>query len=98
MKHERFLKVIKAPHLSEKATVAAQDRNEYVFEVGSSATKPQIKAAVEYLFKAKVKSVRVINVKTKPKRFGSIEGRSKAWKKAYVKLHADYKIDFAGAQ
>lgn len=97
MKHERSLKIIKAPHLSEKATLAAQ-RNEYVFEVAKDATKPQIKNAVEYLFKTKVKAVRIVNVKSKPKRFGQIEGRSKAWKKAYVTLLADHKIEFVGAQ
>jgi large subunit ribosomal protein L23 len=98
MKQERFLKMIRSPHLSEKATIAAEKRNEYVFEVGKSATKQQIKDAIEYLFKTKVKCVRVLNVKTKPKRFGKMEGKSKAWKKAYVTLLADQKIDFAGAQ
>lgn len=98
MKHERYLKVIRAPHLSEKATIAAEQRNEYVFEVSKDATKPQIKNAIEFLFKTKVKTVHVLNVKTKPKRFGQIAGRSKAWKKAYVTLAADHKIDFAGAQ
>jgi large subunit ribosomal protein L23 len=96
MKQERFLRIIKAPHLSEKATIAAE-RNEYVFEVAKVATKPQIKDAIEFLFKTKVKSVHVVNVKSKPKRFGSIQGRSKAWKKAYVTLQADQKIEFAGA-
>lgn len=98
MKHERFLKVIKSPHLSEKATIAAELRNEYVFEVSKDATKPLVKDAIEYLFKTKVKAVRIVNVKTKPKRFGQIQGRSKAWKKAYVTLLADHKLDFASAQ
>ena len=97
MKYEKFLKVIKAPHLSEKATIAAE-RNEYVFEVSKEATKLQIKGAIEYLFKTKVKTVNIVNVKTKPKRFGQMMGRSKAWKKAYVTLLPDHKIDFAGAQ
>lgn len=98
MKNERILKIIKAPHLSEKATMATEKNNEHVFEVGKDATKAEIKSAIEYLFKAKVKAVRVVNVKPKPKRFGNIQGRSKAWKKAYVTLHADQKIDLAGAQ
>lgn len=98
MKQERYLRIIKSPHLSEKATIAAELRNEYVFEVSKDATKPQVKEAVEFLFKTKVKTVRIVNVKTKPKRFGQIQGRSKAWKKAYVTLLADQKIDFAGAQ
>ncbi len=97
MKNQRYLQIIRAPHLSEKATIAASTNNEYVFEVSKDATKPQIKEAIEFLFKTKVRMVRVLNVKTKPKRFGQIEGRSKAWKKAYVTLHADQKIDFATA-
>ena len=98
MKQERLLKVIVAPHMSEKAAIAAEKRGEYVFEVASCATKPEVKEAVEQLFKTKVESVRIVNVKTKPKRFGSIMGRSKAWKKAYVKLEAGQQIDFAGGQ
>lgn len=98
MKHERYLKTIRAPHLSEKASIAASEKNEYVFEIATDATKSQVKDAVEYLFNTKVKCVRVVNVKSKPKRFGKIEGRSKAWKKAYVTLHPDQKIDFTGVQ
>ncbi len=98
MNQERLLKVILSPHLSEKATLAAQSRSEYVFEVCSSATKPEVKEAIENLFKAKVKQVRIVNVKTKPKRFGSIKGQSKAWKKAYVTLQAGQQIDLAGTQ
>lgn len=97
IKHERYTRTIKAPHLSEKASIAAETRNEYVFEIASNATKPQVKDAIEFLFKTKVKAVRIVNVKTKPKRFGSIQGRSKAWKKAYVTLQADQKIEFASA-
>jgi large subunit ribosomal protein L23 len=96
MKAERILKIIIAPHLSEKATIAAQERREYVFQVCSDASKPEVKDAVENLFKTKVDSVRIVNVKTKPKRFGNILGKSKAWKKAYVTLQEGQQIDFAG--
>lgn len=98
MNEERLLKIILAPHLSEKAAIATEKRREYVFEVNKTATKPEVREAVENLFKTKVELVRIVNVKTKPKRFGSIKGRSKAWKKAYVTLQAGQKIDFAGAQ
>ncbi len=97
MKNQRYLKIIKSPHLSEKATMAAEKHNVHVFKISTDATKPQVAAAVEYLFKIKVKAVRIVNVKTKPKRFGTIEGRSKAWKKAYVTLEAGQKIEFATA-
>lgn len=98
MNQERLFKVIVAPHMSEKATIAADKRGEYVFEVASCATKPEVKEAIEQLFKTKVVAVRITNVKTKPKRFGAIQGRSKAWKKAYVTLEAGQQIDFAGDQ
>ena len=96
MKQERLLKIILAPHMSEKAAIGAEKRSEYVFEVVHSATKPEIKEAVELLFKTKVDSVRIVNVKVKPKRFGSIQGHSKMWKKAYVTLETGLQIDFAG--
>lgn len=83
--------------MSEKAVIAKEKRNEYVFQVIKDATKPEIKEAVELLFKAMVEAVRIVNVKTKPKRFGQIQGRSKAWKKAYVTLKAGQAIEFAGA-
>lgn len=97
---ERLLQIILAPHMSEKATAAAQtqDRMQYVFEVCSSANKPEVKQAVEELFKIKVEMVRIVNVKTKPKRFGNRQGTSKAWKKAYVTLQAGQQIDLAGKQ
>lgn len=98
MNQERILSIILAPHLSEKATIAAEMRGEYVFEVAQTATKPEIKQAVEELFKTKVSVVRVVNVKSKPKRFKNIQGHSKAWKKAYVTLQTGQKIEFATGQ
>lgn len=95
MKQERLMNVILRPHMSEKASIGTEKRQEYVFEVIRNATKPDVKHAVELLFKAKVESVRIVNVKTKPRRFGQIQGKSKAWKKAYVKLQAGQAIDFA---
>ncbi len=98
MMNERLLKIIKRPHMSEKAAIATEKRNEYVFEVTKCATKSVVKDAVEQLFNTKVKAVRILNVKSKPRRFGNIQGRSKEWKKAYVTLQADQKIEFVGAQ
>lgn len=98
MKQERLLKVILSPHMSEKASTATDKRGEYVFKVANCATKHDVKEAIELLFKTKVEAVRILNVKTKPKRFGNIQGRSKAWKKAYVTLESGQQIDFAGGQ
>lgn len=97
MNQERIFEVILAPHISEKATIAAQ-KNEYVFEVTGCATKPEIKSAVEMLFNTKVKTVRIVNVRPKKKIFRGIEGKRKGWKKAYVTLQPDHKIDVAGVQ
>lgn len=95
MRQEQLMRVIQAPHMSEKAAIGREKR-EYVFHVLKSATKPDVKDAVELMFNTKVESVRIVNVKSKPKRFGQILGRSKAWKKAYVKLQAGHEIEFAG--
>lgn len=83
---ERLMQVLLAPQVSEKSTFVGETNNQYVFRVVADATKPEIKAAVELLFKTKVKSVQVTNVKGKEKRFGRFEGRRRNWKKAYVSL------------
>lgn len=97
MNQERLLKVILSPHVSEKATIA-MEKNEYVFEVVNSANKLEIKDAVELLFKTKVRTVRIVNVRAKSKLFRGTEGKKKGWKKAYVTLFPDQKLDVMGAQ
>ncbi|HEX2549838.1 MAG TPA: 50S ribosomal protein L23 [Gammaproteobacteria bacterium] len=96
MNEERLMKVLLSPHVSEKASMAKENR-QYVFQVVKDATKPEVREAVKLLFKVEVDSVRIVNVKTKPKRFGQIQGRSKAWKKAYVTLREGNSIEFVGA-
>jgi large subunit ribosomal protein L23 len=83
--HERLMKVIRGPHLSEKAHFAAE-RNQVVIKVRTDATKKEIKQAVELLFEVEVNGVRTVNVKGKNKRFQMTKGRRKNWKKAYVTL------------
>lgn len=97
MKEERLLKIVLATHISEKATIINEKNNEYVFRVIENATKPEVKNAIEFLFNTKVKSVRIMNVRAKRRLFRGIEGKRKGWKKAYVTLAADQKIDFVGA-
>jgi len=96
MSNERLLKVILSPHISEKASLATEKNGEYVFKVLKDANKIEIKAAIEFLFDTKVNAVTVSNVKSKPKRFGQIEGKSKTWKKAYVQLVKGREINFGG--
>src|SRR5437764_5376439 len=86
MDKQRLMQVLLAPQVSEKSTFVGEKNNQYVFRVAADATKPEIKAAVELMFKTKVKSVQVTNVKGKDKRFGRFEGRRRNWKKAYVSL------------
>jgi large subunit ribosomal protein L23 len=96
MNEERLMKVLVAPLISEKSSVAADKHNQYVFKVTTDATKPEIKQAVELLFDVKVDAVKVANMKGKTKRFGQKMGRRNAWKKAYISLQAGQEIDLLG--
>jgi large subunit ribosomal protein L23 len=95
---EQLMGVLLAPVVSEKRTRVADKDRQYVFRVADQATKPEIKAAVELLFKAKVDSVTVSRVKGKQKRFGRYMGRRSNWKKAYVRLAAGQEINFAATE
>ena len=95
---ERLMQVLLAPQISEKATYIADKNEQVVFRVVTSATKPEIKAAVELLFKVDVKSVQVCNGKGKEKRFGRTIGRRKGWKKAFVCLKPGQEINFAAGE
>ncbi|ABZ78672.1 Ribosomal protein L25/L23 [Shewanella halifaxensis HAW-EB4] len=93
---ERLLKVILAPHISEKSTVNAEKNNTVVFRVAIDATKAEVKAAVAQLFEVEVDSVRTLVNKGKTKRTGARTGRRSDWKKAYVTLAEGADIDFVG--
>jgi len=84
---------IKQPHITEKAA-ALSDKKQYVFKVETSATKPQIKRAVEKLYGVKVKAVRIISLPGKSKRLGRTLGFRPGFKKAVVTLR-EGKIEFA---
>ncbi|PTR13758.1 LSU ribosomal protein L23P [Nitrosospira sp. Nsp2] len=95
---ERLLQVIIAPQVSEKATYIAEKHNHVIFRVAQDATKSEIKAAIELIWKPQniqVKSVQIANVKGKQKRFGRFIGRRSNWKKAYVSIQADQEINFS---
>ncbi len=98
IRQERLLQVLLAPQVSEKATYVADKNEQVVFKVATDATKPEVKAAVELLFKVEVKSVQVVNVKGKAKRFGKMMGRRKDWKKAFVCLKPGQEINFAAGE
>jgi len=95
---QRLMNVVLAPVVSEKSTLVADKNRQYVFRVSDDATKPEVKAAIELMFKTKVQSVTVSNVKGKEKRFGRYTGRRRSWKKAYVRLAAGQEINFAATE
>jgi len=79
-------RTIVRPLITEKSSAAYQDRGEYTFEVHPTATKPQIRSAIEQLFGVKVTGVWTSNVRGKEKRMGKTVGRRPNWKKAIVTL------------
>jgi len=98
MNKERLMKVLLAPHISEKTTLSAEKNRQFVFQVVNDATKSEIRQAVELLFDVKVDSVQLCNVRGKIKRFGASFGKRSNWKKAYVGLKPGFDIDFMGPQ
>jgi len=97
MNQERMHQILIAPHVSEKGSLLADEQNQHVFKVLSTATKSEVKQAVEGMFKVKVEKVRILNIKGKSKRFSGRIGKRSDLRKAYVTLMPDNDIDFAGA-
>jgi large subunit ribosomal protein L23 len=95
MNQERLMKVLIGPIVSEKSTMVADKNEQVAFRVLQDATKPEIKAAVELLFKVQVESVQVLNTSGKTKRFGRFIGRRRNVRKAYVSLAPGQEINFA---
>ena len=95
---DRLMQVLLKPQVSEKATFIVEKNNQIIFRVIQNATKPEIQAAVELMWKAQkieVTGVQVSNVKGKEKRFGRFMGRRTNWKKAYVSIKAGQEINFS---
>ena len=94
MNTERMYKVLLGAHISEKATVIAEETNQFTFKVAKDATRPEIKEAVEKIYSVAVKNVTVLNVKGKVKRNARGVSRKPGWRKAYVRLEEGQEIDF----
>jgi len=92
----RLAQVLVAPIVSEKATLISEKQNQVTFKVLRDATKPEIKAAVELMFKVDVESVQTVLQKGKVKKFGRSIGRRDHVKKAYVSLKAGQELNFSG--
>ena len=84
--------IILRPVITEKSTLLKEKNREVCFEVDKRANKTEIKKAVELLFKVKVDSVRTQHKTGKWRRVGRGEGKTKDWKKAYVKLKEGEKM------
>ena len=96
MNQERMYQVLLAPHISEKSTLLAEEKNQHVFRVAPDATKSEVKTAVEQIFKVKVERVRILNTRGKAKRFGGRLGKRSDTRKAYITLAAGNDIELAG--
>jgi large subunit ribosomal protein L23 len=94
-RQQRLMQVLVGPAISEKSTMVGDKHNQVVFRVDRGASKDEVKAAVEFLFKVEVEGVQVLNVKGKEKRTGRFVGRRNSWKKAYVRVKAGQEINFA---
>lgn len=96
MSKDNLFNVLLAPRVTEKTARVGEQGNQYVFKVAPSATKADIRAAVEHLFEVSVESVRVVNVRGKTKAFKTRPGKRSDWKKAYVRVQAGQVIDLLG--
>lgn len=96
IREERRFKILRAPHVSEKASKAMEESNTLVLKVVKDATKKEIKTAVEKLFEVQVNHVNTLIVKGKIKRRNQRIGRRNDWKKAYVTLAKGQNLDLGG--
>ena len=95
MNPERMYQVILGPHVSEKSAMMTEGNNQYAFKVAVDASKPEIKEAIEAIFKVVVSDLQVLNVKGKTKRNRYGLSKRPSWKKAYVRVEQGQEIDFA---
>ena len=98
MNQERLMKLLFSPVVSEKSTRVADAHRQFVFKVDKTASKPEVRKAVELMFDVKVDNVQVSNMRGKIKRHGQTTGKRSDWKKAYVTLAEGHDIDFMGAE
>lgn len=95
MNQERIYQVLVGSHVSEKAVLMSEEGGQHVFKVTKTATKREIKKAVESLLEVDVVSVRTVNVKGKRKNFGRRKGQRSDWKKAYIRLAEGQSLESA---
>ena len=98
LSNDELFQVLIAPIVTEKSTRAAEQGGQVVFQVATSATRNDVKAAIEQAFEVEVDSVKILNMKGKAKRFGRKLGKRNDRKKAYIRLKEGSDIDFAEFQ
>jgi large subunit ribosomal protein L23 len=91
---EGLMNVLLSPHVTEKTSMALQERNQYAFRVRRDATRTDVRRAVELMFDVKVERVQVLNEPGKTRRYGNRSGRTQDSKKAYVRLVDGQSIDY----
>lgn len=91
---KNIFEVVKRPRLTEKSMGLQEAHNQIVLQVDRKANKDEIKKAVESLFNVKVENVRTANMPGRRRRMGRNVGRTSDWKKAFVSLSSDSKLDF----
>ncbi len=91
---EALFNVLLAPHVTEKTSIALQERNQYAFRVRRDATRTDVRRAVELMFEVQVEGVQIVNEPGKTRRFGGRAGRTQDSKKAYVRLKEGQSIDY----
>lgn len=98
MNEARLMQVLIAPVVSEKGSRISERNRQFIFKVREDASKPEIRSAVELLFRVKVQGVQVANMRGKMKRFGQMLGKRPNWKKAYVTLEPGHDINFTDTE
>ncbi|WWP00501.1 MAG: 50S ribosomal protein L23 [Candidatus Dasytiphilus stammeri] len=91
---ERLMEILHTPHLSEKASICEKNHT-MVFKVARDSSKLEIKLAIKKIFNVTVIKVNTLIVKGKKKRYGKYPGKKNNWKKAYITLHQDHKINIS---
>lgn len=90
---ENYRDVILRPIITEKSMRLMEDENKYTFEVAKGTNKTEVKIAISKIFDVTVEQVNIMNVRPKDKRVGRYAGKTKAIRKAIVKLAQDQKIE-----
>jgi len=91
----KYFDILRQPVVTEKSYAGTGESNQYTFRIARTASKTQVKAAVEAIFEVKVDKVQVINMPSKPKRRGQHDGTRSGYRKAVVRLAEGHSLEMA---